>query len=115
MDKVYKVSAVIIACIVLSSCIYQQSAVIKNNADSTKYLSPYSPSTTITFYTESPIKVIVSLFDMEGNPLDTLFNGLSVSGNNTITPNLNELPTGVYIYKYASDDTVYFKKMMLLK
>ena len=58
------------------------------------------------------VNVLIELLNVEGNILDTLFNGTQEPGNYTIYPDLSTYSSGVYFYKLT---TTKMKKFVLLK
>lgn len=79
------------------------------------HLSPFSPSSTIQFNLEHEGEVLVLLYNMEEELLDTLVNDVFKKGTHQIYFNATGLPSGVYTYRYISGDTSYVKKMTLIK
>jgi len=55
------------------------------------------------------------LYDTHGNLLDTLFHGYFEKGTTRITPITDSLDSGIYIYKFVTEDTTFTKKMTLIK
>jgi hypothetical protein len=105
----------LVSSIVLYSCIGSRAKVVSNQNDSQNYPNPFSPSTEINFTTKTAQPVLITLFDIKGNPMDTIFNGISLVGYNKFIPKMDTLPSGVYLYRFISKDTSYTKKLMLLK
>ena len=84
------------------------------------YPNPFNPSTTIKYTLDDDSYVNVSIYDIKGELVKTLFNGYQNKGNKSVVwnsvNNENELmPGGLYIYSVKTENSIYSKKMMLLK
>ena len=77
--------------------------------------NPFSPSTTIVYDLNKDQYVSLIIFDVKGNPVDTLVNALQTKGNYQIKPNFFNNESGLYFYKLETEDTTYVKKMLILK
>ena len=69
---------------------------------------------------ESDSFVDISIYDMRGNLVKNLVKKFQKSGKksivwNTLSINRNNVPTGLYIYKLKAGESIYAKKMLLLK
>jgi len=84
------------------------------------YPNPFNPSTTITYGINEYSKVIIDIYDIAGQLINTLQDGYqskgwhSVDWNGTDKSN-NQVPTGIYLSKVTSGDKVKTTKLMLLK
>ena len=78
--------------------------------------NPFNPSTKIK-YSDSTIfsSVVVKVFDVLGNEIETLVNEEKSVGTYELTWNASNLPSGVYFYRIQAGDFVDTKKMLLLK
>ena len=84
------------------------------------YPNPFNPSTTIKYNLNDNSYVNVAIYNVTGELVKTLFNGLQDKGKNILIWNAknneNEsVPGGLYIYSVKTDNNIYSKKMMLLK
>ncbi|HSW53590.1 MAG TPA: T9SS type A sorting domain-containing protein [Ignavibacteriaceae bacterium] len=77
--------------------------------------NPFSPSTTIIYDLREDQNVSLIIFDINGNPVDTLVNSFQMKGNYQIKPNFFDNESGLYFYKLETEDTTYVKKMLILK
>jgi hypothetical protein len=77
--------------------------------------NPFNPRTTITY--ELPIQCHVSLkvYNMFGQEVAVLANGLQVAGHKSIFFNASGLPSGVYFYSLTAGESVATKKFVLLR
>ena len=84
------------------------------------YPNPFNPSTTIKYTLNDNSYVNVSIYDIKGELVKTLFNGYQNKGNKSLVwnsvNNENEpMPGGLYVYSVKTENSIYSKKMMLLK
>ena len=84
------------------------------------YPNPFNPSTTIKYNLNDNSYVNVSIYNVAGELVKTLFNGPQGKGKNSLIWNAknneNEsVAGGLYIYSVKTDNNIYSKKMMLLK
>jgi hypothetical protein len=79
------------------------------------YPNPFNPSTTIEYSLPSSSNVSLKVFDILGNEVADLVNGLQNSGKHSIEFNASNLPSGLYIYRVQAGDFLSNKKMVLLK
>ena len=84
------------------------------------YPNPFNPSTTIKYTFNDNCHVNVAIYNLNGELVKTLFNGYHNKGNKSLVwnsvNNENEfMPGGLYIYSVKTENSIYSKKMMLLK
>ena len=84
------------------------------------YPNPFNPSTTIKYNLNDNSYVNVSIYNVAGELVKTLFNGQQGKGKNSLIwnakNNKNEsVAGGLYIYSVTTENNIYSKKMMLLK
>ena len=84
------------------------------------YPNPFNPSTTINYNLNDNSYVNVSIYNVAGELVKTLFNGPQNKGKNSLIwnakNNKNEsVAGGLYIYSVNTENNIYSKKMMLLK
>jgi len=79
------------------------------------YPNPFNPSTKITYSIPEAGNVKVSVYNLVGEEVAVLANGFSQAGTFDVTFDAANLPSGVYLYKLQSANSVQIKKMMLLK
>jgi photosystem II stability/assembly factor-like uncharacterized protein len=79
------------------------------------YPNPFNPSTTINYSVPEAGNILLSVYNTVGEEVAVLVNGYSESGRFNVTFDASNLPSGVYLYKLQSANTVQTKKMMLLK
>ena len=79
------------------------------------YPNPFNPSTKISFALPKAGNVKLAVFDILGNEVATVLNGLQTAGNHTVDFNAASLSSGVYFYKIQAGDFSSTKKMLLVK
>ncbi len=79
------------------------------------YPNPFNPSTTISYSTSEQSKVILSVYNVLGEQVAVLVNGVVPSGSHQVEFNASSLPSGAYFYKLQQGNSVSVKKMLLLK
>jgi hypothetical protein len=82
---------------------------------SQNYPNPFNPSTTIQFSLPQATQIKISLYNMIGEQVATLAEGMYETGNHKVTFNASNLPSGAYIYRIESSEFVQVRKMILLK
>ena len=90
---------------------------------SQNYPNPFNPSTTIRFSLPQAAQIKLNLYNMIGEQIATLAEGMYETGNHKVTFNAANLPSGAYIYRIESSDPstgsgqsfVQVKKMILMK
>ncbi len=79
------------------------------------YPNPFNPSTMIRFELPMSQKVELSVYDILGRKVATLFSGVAQQGVTSVNFNASNLASGVYIYTIRTANSVITKKLMLLK
>jgi uncharacterized protein (DUF362 family) len=79
------------------------------------YPNPFNPSTIIRFYLPSPEYVIVKIFNITGEEIETLMQGEVQAGQHEIYWSANHLASGVYVYSLQAGKFRESKKMILRK
>lgn len=79
------------------------------------YPNPFNPSTTIPVSISEFQKVKVDVYDMTGRLVRSVYNGTLPTGNHTLSVNLEDLASGVYIYRLQTNQMVQIKRMTLVK
>ncbi|MAV58718.1 MAG: hypothetical protein CMG07_02065, partial [Candidatus Marinimicrobia bacterium] len=82
---------------------------------STAYPNPFNPETTIDYSVKSAGMVELSIFDINGRLVSTLWNGELSTGSYSSTWDATSQPSGLYIAKLKSGNTVQTSKLVLLK
>lgn len=79
------------------------------------YPNPFNPSTNIRFSIPASSEVKLSVFDLTGKEVASLFNGVLAAGNYEADWNASGVSSGVYFYKLSAGNFTETKKMMLTK
>ncbi len=80
------------------------------------YPNPFNPSTTIRFTVETRGHTTLTVFNLLGQEIASLFSGIADPGQiYTARFDATELTNGVYFYKLVNNNRSSIKKMILLK
>lgn len=79
------------------------------------YPNPFNPSTSIKYSVPEAGNIKLSVYNVVGEEIAVLINGYTAAGSFDVTFDASKLPSGVYLYKLKSANSVQTKKMMLLK
>ncbi len=85
------------------------------------YPNPFNPSTTINYSINKPEFVSLKVYDILGNEVADLVNGMQSAGNYRVefntqqSENHKQLSSGIYFYQLKSGSFVQTKKMILMK
>jgi len=79
------------------------------------YPNPFNPSTKIKYSIPQTSNVIIKVYDILGNEIETLVNEEKQTGTYEVTWYAENLPSGVYFYRLQAGSFVETKKMVLLK
>lgn len=82
---------------------------------SQNYPNPFNPSTMIRFTLDQSSFTSLSLFDVKGSKVKTLFSGYKSIGTYDYKFDGADLPSGIYFYQLTTQNTSITKKMMLVK
>lgn len=82
---------------------------------SQNFPNPFNPSTTVRFALPKQTLLKINLYNVLGEQVATVAEGMFESGYHKVTFNASNLPSGTYIYRFESNDFIEVKKMMLLK
>lgn len=79
------------------------------------YPNPFNPSTSFTFTVPQPSHVKVVVYNLLGQRVTVLVDGLEGAGTHTIRFDASNLASGMYIYRMTADGFSDTKKMILVK
>jgi len=79
------------------------------------YPNPFNPVTNICYEIGESGDVLVSIYNIKGQKVETLVNGYCEAGKHTIIWNAEEFGSGVYFIYFESGTTREVKKITLLK
>ena len=79
------------------------------------YPNPFNPTTSITYNLPASGEVTLEVFNVTGQQVATLVNGVKTAGSHTATFDASNLSSGVYMYRLSSGNSVQIRKMLLIK
>ncbi len=86
------------------------------------YPNPFNPDTKIIYSIPHSSRVVIKVYDLLGNHIETLVNDEKMAGTYELTWNAANLPSGVYFYRIKAvrdggqaGDFIQTKKMILLR
>ncbi len=108
-----------------TSSIKDQSNILEGYQLFQNYPNPFSakggsasggnPNTTISFSVPKQSKVNLKIFDILGNEVAILFDGIVDAGYHQTSFNADKLASGIYFYRLDSGEFVDIKKMILIR
>ena len=79
------------------------------------YPNPFNAATTIEYVLSKTADVEISIYNMLGQRIETLFIGRSQAGENSLIWNADDFPSGVYFARLQTSEISRNLKMVLLK
>ena len=79
------------------------------------YPNPFNPSTTIEYELPEATQVNIDIFDINGRKIAALVDARQDPGVYSVTWNSNGQASGVYFYRFSSDNYSQIKRCVLLK
>lgn len=79
------------------------------------YPNPFNPTTTIEFAVPEKSKIILKIYNAQGQEITTLANDEYLPGTYSVRWNASELSSGVYFYSIKAGKFSQTKKMLLVK
>jgi len=79
------------------------------------YPNPFNPSTTIQFNLPKASSVVLKVYDLLGQEIETLINEKRPAGKYQVRWTANDLPSGIYFYRLQAGEFVETKKLILQK
>jgi hypothetical protein len=77
--------------------------------------NPFSDSTAIAFHLPEPVEVTLEYFDSRFEKIDEQVFPEAAAGDHEATFRAEDLPAGVYFYRFTADEFVEVKKMVILR
>ncbi|MBU1650754.1 T9SS type A sorting domain-containing protein [bacterium] len=94
--------------------IYASKATL-HRAQLMAYPNPFNPETRLVFTLPEAEQVSLTVFDVSGRVVTTLYNGLYQAGTYEATFGASHLPSGIYFTKLSAGDFTQTQKLMLVK
>ena len=82
---------------------------------SQNFPNPFNPSTIINYTIRQPSMVILKVYNIVGQEIQTLVDNYQAAGNYQVTLNAQNLSSGVYFYRLQSNSSTLMRKMILLR
>lgn len=79
------------------------------------YPNPFNPATTISYELKEDSEVLLSIWNIVGQKVVTLVDGMKEAGEHTANWNASEMPSGIYIAQLEVSGEVFIRKMTLIK
>jgi hypothetical protein len=79
------------------------------------YPNPFNSTTKIKYSVPQTSNVVIKVFDILGNEMETLVNEEKSIGTYKVEWNASEFPSGVYFYQLKAGNFIETKKMVLMK
>ncbi len=79
------------------------------------YPNPFNPNTKFKYSIPAQQLVLIKIYDILGNEIETLVNAEKPAGSYEINWNAVNMPSGVYFYQLKAGSSVQTRKMILLK
>ena len=77
--------------------------------------NPFNPSANISFHVSNDSNVILEVYDVNGNKIETLISKLLSKGTHSIVWDANSRSSGIYFIRLAVDGYITNEKIMLIK
>jgi hypothetical protein len=82
---------------------------------SQNYPNPFNPATSISFALPVESQVSLKIFNVLGQEVATVVDGVMKAGRHTVSFNASKLASGVYLYQMKTGSFTSLKKMLLTK
>jgi len=84
------------------------------------YPNPFNPVTTISFSLPKEKKIELTIYNIKGQKVKTLYSGLAEEGKHTMVwegkdTNDKSVSSGIYLYRLKTDNKELTRKMLMLK
>ena len=79
------------------------------------YPNPFNPATVISYSIPKTSKVTLKVYDIKGQLIETLFDGMQNAGNYITQFDGSKFASGVYFYRLVSDNFSATNKMLMVK
>jgi len=99
----------------IPTSVVNENPVVDNFYLAQNYPNPFNPSTKINYGLKKSGNVEITVYNILGNKVATLVNGIKSAGNHSVSFDASNLSSGIYFYKIVAGDFIQTKKMILEK
>jgi hypothetical protein len=99
----------------IPTAVEDENVTVENYYLGQNYPNPFNPSTKINYGIEKAGEVEITVYNILGNKISTLVNGVKSAGNHSVSFNASNLSSGIYFYKIVTNEFVQTRKMILEK
>lgn len=92
-----------------------QPVIAREFALDQNYPNPFNPTTTIEYTVPNDGQVELSIFNLSGQRIATLFSGNATAGAHRVNWDGSAIATGMYFYRLQMGNQVLTRKMLLMK
>jgi len=93
----------------------QEQIIVNDYLFLSSYPNPFNPVTNISYFLPHSGATSVSVYNLLGKQLATLYDGYQTSGNHNLTLDASNYPTGLYFVQIVHENRSSFIKILLLK
>ncbi|MCK5145681.1 T9SS type A sorting domain-containing protein [bacterium] len=79
------------------------------------YPNPFNPSTTIEYHLPGTMKIEISIYNILGEKVATLFKGMKNAGDHMVLLNAENLVSGIYFYELKTEGGRFLRQCLLLR
>ncbi len=77
--------------------------------------NPFYPATTIRYYLPEEAHIVITVYNVVGQPVDQLYDGVQSDGEHDLIWNATGYPSGIYIVHLEHGNRVYTRKITLIR
>lgn len=99
----------------ITTSLFEDIETPENYSIEQNYPNPFNPSTSITFKVPEASNVEITIYDMLGRKLATLMEGRKAAGSYTLTLDMSNYSSGMYLYRMRAGSFVQTRRLTLIK
>ena len=88
---------------------------LSNQSKIIAYSNPFNETITFNYYLENSSDIKLEIYNSLGQYITNLIDDFKIAGNYTISWNVNNLSSGIYIYRFRTANSLISGKCLLLK
>ncbi|NQT25147.1 SBBP repeat-containing protein [candidate division KSB1 bacterium] len=100
---------------IVTTSVKTEADIPKEYALYQNYPNPFNPSTQIEYNVKEPCKVILVVYNLNGQVIKELINSYKQPGKYSINLDMQDIPSGIYFYKIQMGDFQAVKKMLKIE